>query len=326
VDDCSDGVLDPGEDCDEGVANGSDSSCCTSACGLRSAGEACRPAVGSCDAAESCTGSDGACPADGFVADGTACDDADACTSDDECAAGACTGDLEPALCLDPVLCYAAKVTKGTPRFSGVGGIDLADPLASGAVDAKKPRDLCAPASVDGESSPAPDVHAVSYHVRKSPGEAKYVKQFGVAVADGLATLTVDLVKAERMLAPAGLAQGGPAPTPVPGSFDHFRCHRVRTRPGSALPDGVQVAVADELHSRVYDVESPRRLCLAAAKDGTPAVHPAAHLMCYRVALAQGEPPLAPIAGSIHTADALGALRLDLTRADELCLPARLLP
>src|SRR4030095_17060100 len=107
---------------------------------------------------------------------------------------------------------------------------------------------------VDGGVAPPPDLHAVSYQIRKSPGEPKYVKQFGITVADAFATLTLDAIKSERLLAPAGLAQGVPALTPAPCTSDHFRCHRVRTSPGSAFPDGLQVAAEDGFNTRVYDV------------------------------------------------------------------------
>jgi hypothetical protein len=60
----------------------------------------CRPSAGQCDLAESCTGSAAACPADGFVADGTACNDGTACTQTDACQGGTCVGS-------NPVVCTA---------------------------------------------------------------------------------------------------------------------------------------------------------------------------------------------------------------------------
>ena len=57
---CGDAVLDPGEGCDAGAANGTPTACCTAAC---------TP-----------------------VADTTACSDGNACTTNDQCAAGVCAG------------------------------------------------------------------------------------------------------------------------------------------------------------------------------------------------------------------------------------------
>ena len=65
----------------------------------------CRAAAGVCDAADTCDGASAACPADAFLADGTTCDDTDACTSPDECQAGVCQGPpiTGPPLCEEPI-------------------------------------------------------------------------------------------------------------------------------------------------------------------------------------------------------------------------------
>src|SRR5205823_5501899 len=66
---CGDGKVDPsaGEECDEGAANGSSTSCCTTTCTLVSGGTVCRPSAGICDVSGSCTATSGRGPADGCV-------------------------------------------------------------------------------------------------------------------------------------------------------------------------------------------------------------------------------------------------------------------
>jgi cysteine-rich repeat protein len=59
----------------------------------------CRGAAGLCDVAENCNGTDPDCPPDGFEPNGTACNDPDICTSNDECQGGICQGD--PDICGD---------------------------------------------------------------------------------------------------------------------------------------------------------------------------------------------------------------------------------
>ena len=70
---CGNGVVETGEECDEGAATGTAASCCSATCGYRPAGTVCRAAAGACDVAEACTGGAAACPADGHQPDGTAC-------------------------------------------------------------------------------------------------------------------------------------------------------------------------------------------------------------------------------------------------------------
>jgi hypothetical protein len=56
----NDGVVDPGEECDEGALNGTRGSCCTTSCTYRAAGQECRASTNpACDPAETCTGSSG---------------------------------------------------------------------------------------------------------------------------------------------------------------------------------------------------------------------------------------------------------------------------
>lgn len=50
----------------------------------------CRAAANDCDAEERCDGSGALCPADEAAADGSTCDDGDACTTEDYCDAGLC--------------------------------------------------------------------------------------------------------------------------------------------------------------------------------------------------------------------------------------------
>src|SRR5438132_2713881 len=82
---CGNGVIDPGEDCDDG--NQVNGDCCSSTCKFEPATTLCRPAAGPCDAADFCTGASGSCPADQlepstFECRGALgpCDEAEVCT------------------------------------------------------------------------------------------------------------------------------------------------------------------------------------------------------------------------------------------------------
>ena len=84
---CGNGLIEVGEQCDQGAANGTSGSCCTSGCQFVSVGTSCRTAAGVCDVVETCTGASGACPANGFASASTVCrpsaggcDPAETCT------------------------------------------------------------------------------------------------------------------------------------------------------------------------------------------------------------------------------------------------------
>jgi cysteine-rich repeat protein len=101
---CGDGVVDAGEDCDDGNTTSGD--CCSSTCTLEPDGSA-------CDDGEACTDSDacvaGACVG-AAVVDGTPCDDGSGCTSD-ACTSGACVGTPAPApSCKSPIASGKAQL------------------------------------------------------------------------------------------------------------------------------------------------------------------------------------------------------------------------
>jgi len=103
---CGDGILQTGEECDTGPANGT--GCCDANCHLVSAGTTCRPASGPCDAPESCDGTSPTCPADAPVADGTACNAGVPSCVSATCRSGACVTSLASATCLIDATCVAA--------------------------------------------------------------------------------------------------------------------------------------------------------------------------------------------------------------------------
>lgn len=63
---CGNSVLETGEECDDGIANGSTLCGCDINCAYPSGATACRTASGSCDATEFCDGA-GNCPSDQFL-------------------------------------------------------------------------------------------------------------------------------------------------------------------------------------------------------------------------------------------------------------------
>ena len=90
---CGNGVVNPGEQCDDG--NSANGDCCSSTCQLDPAGTACGSATSdTCDDPDTCNAS-GACLLN-HKTDGTLCSDGSACTTNDACLSGACMGGPAP--------------------------------------------------------------------------------------------------------------------------------------------------------------------------------------------------------------------------------------
>jgi len=115
---CGNGVLDAGEQCDDGNIVAGD--CCSRCCGFEPAAVECRGSAGACDVAETCTGTSGSCPVDAFQAatiecraSTGACDQAEFCTG----ASAECPADgLTPSgvICRPGTdLCDAAEACTG---------------------------------------------------------------------------------------------------------------------------------------------------------------------------------------------------------------------
>ena len=156
---CGDGVLNPGEECDDGNTLNGD--CCSSTCRFEPATTVCRPAAGACDVAEMCTGSSGVCPANVFQPrgmacgdasstqctspdscdglgmclanhrpDGTVCNDSNNCTLNDKCAGGLCRGEQVMCLGMPATICgddrdNVIHGTSGPDVIHGLGGNDI---------------------------------------------------------------------------------------------------------------------------------------------------------------------------------------------------------
>ncbi|MFQ5479359.1 MAG: hypothetical protein ACE5E4_12165, partial [Candidatus Binatia bacterium] len=98
VDVCGNGIIDFGEQCDDG--NSLDGDCCSSACELVAAGTACTDHNVCTD--NSVCDAMGSCIVD--VLNTSPCDDGDACTTADTCAGGICVGGVAPD-CNDGNVC-----------------------------------------------------------------------------------------------------------------------------------------------------------------------------------------------------------------------------
>ena len=147
---------------------------------------------------------------------------------------------------------------------------------------------------------------------------------------------------------PTAKSLAGPVPPLDPVNLDHFKCYKVSVKKRVCLKDpnvkcktdsqcveaGVggkcnlgfqkrQVTLDDQFPDpvRLLDVVKPTRLCTPVNKDSEGIKNLNAHLMCYKVKPAKGEPKHVKIKG-IHVNNQFGLEELDTMREEELCVPS----
>lgn len=287
VETCGDGIVDALEQCDDG--NNENGDCCSATCEIES--------------------------------DGSSCSDEDSCTVGDTCQTGACvSGPREPADCGNHRFCYKIKSSKDAAKFAPV--TVTGDGLETSSYDLRKPLELCAPADKNDEGVFDTDAFALSYKLKRSSGEPKHVRITGIEVTDQFGTLSLDTIKEDRILVPAGVMLGSAATPLAAGTSDHFMCYKVKVTKGTPkFPKGLQATVDDLFEDRAYDIRKPTKLCFPVDKNGEGITNETQNLLCYLVKRAKGEPKHVQVVDQINTADQFGGLEVDSVVERELCNP-----
>ncbi len=122
---CGDGVLESGEQCDDG--NNRDGDCCSAACRFESFGSSCADDGNPCTN-EQCNGA-GTCAHPDNTDN---CDDGDACTTGDACSAGVCVGPARNCNDGDPCTDDACISRAGCVHPVNTGPCDDANPCTTG--------------------------------------------------------------------------------------------------------------------------------------------------------------------------------------------------
>jgi hypothetical protein len=198
----------------------------------------------------------------------------------------------------DPVdlfLCYKAKPAAGTPKFAR-RTVSLADRFEAADFEVLKPVGLCPPAERAGAPLVDADTHLESYAI-KGP---KHVARTGIQVTNVFGTVTVDTVKAQRLLVPTAKSlAGGPVTPPDDASHgvDHYKC---------------------------YGIKVTARTPKSVDKGGEGIKRPERHLLCYAAKTADGAPAHVRQRGVFvnNQFDPAQTERLDTVSEELLCVPS----
>ncbi len=355
---CGDGVVDPGQACDDGNTNSGDgcsATCKIEACHTCSGQPSVCPTVAdatACDDGVFCNGADqcsaglctvhpgNPCPGpdgDGNCSescneatdsctapdpDGSGCNDGDSCTVTDVCTAGACGG---TPTCVDHFLCYQVKTTKNTIPFAHVNGMTLSDQFDTGYVfDATKPKRLCTPADKNGGGIVDAATHVKGYQIKAESLTPKHIPTLNVTVTNQLGQIILDVVKPDFLLVPSAKNLTMDPPLPGTNEVDNYKCYKAKISHGTAkFPKGVTVTIADQFTApKALAVIKPTHLCTPVDLNGSGIKHPVVHQLCYKAKPAQGAPKHTPQLG-LHVNNALSGLeRLDTKKEEFLCVPS----
>lgn len=114
------------------------------------------------------------------------------------------TPPLPASFATDSFACYLATAAKGAPKLAPVAGIAVSDAFGSFTVDVQKPKYVCAPTDVAGESPSAPTHPAwLACYQAKQVDAVKFATQTGVGTNDRFGGMRLDAKKPAIVCVPA---------------------------------------------------------------------------------------------------------------------------
>jgi hypothetical protein len=223
---------------------------------------------------------------------------------------------------IDPFLCYKAKTTKKTQKFAPVSGVSLKDDFENKTTTLSKPKGFCNPAAANGGPVLDGSTKLGGYALSRTPHKNVEL----IRVTDAIGWTVVDTLKSDRVLVPSADSTLGPpaAPAPETHDLDDFKCYKVKVPKGSPTPyKGVEVVLSDAFTStKRFTLKKPRYLCNAVDMNDHGMKNAAAHLFCYKVKPALGEPKHSKQIGLYVANPFLPAHQGDTKKEDLLCMPA----
>jgi hypothetical protein len=239
--------------------------------------------------------------------------DGNACTVDHCDGNGSCVF-LAPGQgqnCGGHFKCYK---TRASPFQSRV--VTLVDQFGPSTATVVRTTRFCNPADKAGEGIPDPTAHLNCYKIRDSA-----TARPKVVVENQFGSQTLEVRRPDSLCTPA--EKDG---VPINSDLNHYKCYRV-VEPRD-LPRFTErtVTVDDQFEEKVTRVIRPFYLCNPVDKNGEGVPDPTAHLTCYKIADAPGQPAFVPqpadVSDQFTRADLLPSRRTDCGRSRLLCVPS----
>jgi hypothetical protein len=188
-------------------------------------------------------------------------------------------------------------------------GVSLVDAFGSSTVAIKRAKRFCAP--TDDAAAPINPAHLTYYTLKQT--SPKFFTVRDVVVTNQFGTLTVDVVKPDRLLVPTAKSLTEP-PLPLATAADHYKCYRV----AGARFHKADLALEDQFGTVTVDVKKPLHLCAPVDKNGEGVVDPSTFLMCY---LARLSGPLNQHV-NVFTQNQFGPDEFGIFGPRDLCVPS----
>ena len=189
-------------------------------------------------------------------------------------------------------------------------GVSLVDAFGPSTVAIKRAKRFCAPTDVT--AAPVNPEHFSYYTLKQTT--PKFAEVRGVRVTNQFGTLTVDVVKPDRLLVPTAKSLDAKPPL-LTTPLDHYKCYRVA---GARSIQKKKFELNDQFGTVIVDVKNPLHLCAPVDKNEEGIVDPSTYLMCYQTRLAG---PL-PKPTKVFTNNQFGDDEFGIFGPRDLCVPS----
>jgi cysteine-rich repeat protein len=215
---------------------------------------------------------------------------------------------------VDAFKCYAAKTTKGTPRFVSQTR-RLTDVFETKDVKVTAPTRICNPASGDAAGIGDPTAHLTCYGIANVKGQTR-TRLRDVVVYNEFGAQTLKVRKPKMLCTPTAIA-----PVPSGLAVDRFKCYAAEPKKDGTTHRSRKMRLTDLFETKRTVIRSPTMFCTPVDENGQGIRDIEAHLTCYRIGDVEGQPVFTK--RDVALTNAFGDARLTVQDSATFCVPSR---